>query len=436
MRRWIPYLSALALLLAAIPAPAREWAGLPGLEKRHGSDDDDDDDRGGRGGNSGSGNSGGSGSGGNGNGNARNVIKFDQGDFPVTEAGGVALVSVERSRGERGTVSVSFRTEGGTATPGADYQPVSGTLTWAAGDGSRKVIRVPILADNVSDHNETIRLVLSNPTGGANLHPQRSTALVRILETGRPAGNNNGGNNNGGEDGSRPGTIKFSERGFQVNEGAGVARVAVERSRGERGTVSIRWTAAAGSARAGDDFDAASGILTWGPGDGRNQLIEIPIHDDAADEGNETIRLTLSQPAGGAIVDGRRGTATLTILDNDGSAKACVQNGSTLCLAEGRFRVDVVWRSREGRAGKARAAALTDDAGTFVLSPGNELVVGVADACGAAGAFEVLLSGADDADFTVTVTDTRTGLVKQYANPAGLPAEPVRDAATFRACGS
>ena len=38
---------------------------------------------------------------------------------------------------------------------------------------------------------------------------------------------------------------------------------------------------------------------------------------------------------------------------------------------------------------------------------------------------------ADNVDFTVTVTDTQTGVVKEYKNPANNPAQPVQDTFTF-----
>ena len=37
-------------------------------------------------------------------------------------------------------------------------------------------------------------------------------------------------------------------------------------------------------------------------------------------------------------------------------------------------------------------------------------------------------------DFTVTVTDTATGLVKEYMNPAGEAADAVLDTFSFKTC--
>lgn len=296
----------------------------------------------------------GGGSGGSGGGSNAGTIKFDQSDFQVLENGGQAVITVERSHGESGPATVQFSTSDGTATAGRDYTATSGTLSWVAGDESPKVIQVPILDDSVAEGTETVRLTLSNPTG-AGLDPERSTAVLSILEGGRTGDDNEeGGNRNS------PGTFKFAERGFQVIEGAGVARVTVERSGGQKGPVSVHYQTSDGSARAGEDYTAASGVLSWADGERGSKTFEIPVTDDSAAEGNETVMLALSGPTGGAAVDSARGTSTLSILDDDGSTTACVDDNDTLCLADDRFKVEITWRTAGGLVG----------VGTAPISPG------------------------------------------------------------------
>ena len=375
---------------------------------------------------------GGGGGGGDDDGGDRSgEFKFDQGDFQVVERGGQAVITVERSRGENGTVSVRYSTSNGTATAGQDYTATSGTLAWGPGDGSTRTFVVPIRDDAESEGRETVRLTLSNPTGGAVLDDERATAVLAILD-GALGGDDDGGGGNGG---SSAGEIKFDERSFQVIESTSTARVVVERSRGERGTVSVRYSVRAGSATAGQDFTEVSGILSWGPGEGRNQVVEVPIFDDSIQEGNETVRLTLSEPTGGAIVDPERGEATLNILDDDGSTTACAADGDTLCLAGGRFRVEVVWRTVQG-TGAGQGIRLNESSGTFWFFDANntEILVKVLDACQGFDRFWVFFAATTNVDFTLTVTDTRTGLVKQYGNPAGKAADPVQDTFTFATC--
>ena len=88
-------------------------------------------------------------------------------------------VTVWLSRSVAASVSVSYRTENGTATAGSDYTAVNGTLTFAPGE-TRKTVNIPILDDNVEDSGDTFYLVLSNPAG-ASLEPSYTRAGVQIL---------------------------------------------------------------------------------------------------------------------------------------------------------------------------------------------------------------------------------------------------------------
>jgi hypothetical protein len=335
------------------------------------------------------------------------------------------VISVERSHGETGAVSVDYSTSAGTATAGADYQPVTGTLSWSAGDESSKVFSIPVVNDGVAEGSETVHLHLANPSGGAGLDDERATALLTLLDNGQgsPAGN----------PANRPGALKFGEGLFQVLEGGVQATVRVERSHGQAGTVSVGYSATSGGATDGLDFAATSGVLTWGPGDGAAKTFTVAIFDDDLAEGNESILLALAAPTGGATLDDRRGAASLLILDDDGSTAACVPSGERLCLGGGRFAVEVEWRTPQGGVGPGRVRRDSDASGlVWFFDPGNiEMLIKVLDTCSVFGNHWVFLAATTNVDFTVTVTDTASGLVKQYNNPLGQAAEPVQDTFTF-----
>ena len=59
-------------------------------------------------------------------------------------------------------VSVDYTTADDTALESEDYQSVSGTLTWMAGDVASKFVQVPILGDTVFEGDESVRLLLTN----------------------------------------------------------------------------------------------------------------------------------------------------------------------------------------------------------------------------------------------------------------------------------
>ena len=76
--------------------------------------------------------------------------------------------------------------------------------------------------------------------------------------------------------------------------------------------VTVRYATADGSAVAGFDYTAASGLLTFALGE-TQRTVSVPVHDDAHVEGDETLTLTLSDASGAQIADG---LATGTILAN------------------------------------------------------------------------------------------------------------------------
>ena len=94
-------------------------------------------------------------------------LQFTAAAQSVSESSGFVTVTVSRTLGINGAISVSYATAGGTATSGADFTPQSGILTWADGDGGTKSFTIPILADLLVEPTETFTVTLSSPTGGA-----------------------------------------------------------------------------------------------------------------------------------------------------------------------------------------------------------------------------------------------------------------------------
>jgi uncharacterized repeat protein (TIGR01451 family) len=109
-------------------------------------------------------------------------LQFGAASYEVSETAGSAWITVVRADGELGTISVGYSVSPIVATPGLDYSPVSGTLTFGPGV-TWQSFSVPILADPHDNHDETVSLVLSDPTGGASLgSPATSTLTIRDVD--------------------------------------------------------------------------------------------------------------------------------------------------------------------------------------------------------------------------------------------------------------
>jgi uncharacterized delta-60 repeat protein len=89
--------------------------------------------------------------------------------IPPGSGGNTAVLTVNRTGGATGTVTVDYATNDGTATAGVDYTATTGTLTFLDGETS-KTISIPILDDGTLEGGtDTFFVTLSNPTGGATL---------------------------------------------------------------------------------------------------------------------------------------------------------------------------------------------------------------------------------------------------------------------------
>jgi hypothetical protein len=108
-------------------------------------------------------------------------IEFVASTQSVNEDAGTILVTLTRTGGSDGAVSVHYATTDGTATDGVDYNQTSGTVSFAAGQTS-KSFNVTILNPGKFGGSTSFQITLSNPTGGATLGATNSLT-VTIADT-------------------------------------------------------------------------------------------------------------------------------------------------------------------------------------------------------------------------------------------------------------
>ena len=148
---------------------------------------------------------------------------------------------------------------------------------------------------------------------------------------------------------------------------------AVALSRTSTATVSVDYATAEGSAKAGEDYRRAAGTLTFRAGE-REKTVSVPLLDDAKDEGEETLTLTLSNPSGARIA---RGRATGTIANDDDAMPRAwlVRFGRTVA---GQV-VDAVNARFEGAPGSyVTVAGVPVTAGAAALPPAGSMAPGPA----------------------------------------------------------
>lgn len=122
----------------------------------------------------------GSGSGGGASVNAGR-LQFSVPSLTVAENAGNATLTITRTEGSNGAVSVTVATRNGTATQPQHYTTVSTTVSFAAGDGAAKTVTVPIIDNTEDGPDRTLYVTLSSPTGNAVIGAT-SEVLVTIAD--------------------------------------------------------------------------------------------------------------------------------------------------------------------------------------------------------------------------------------------------------------
>jgi uncharacterized delta-60 repeat protein/uncharacterized repeat protein (TIGR01451 family) len=228
---------------------------------------------------------------------ARGVLNFSPSAYVVNEYETNVVVTVVRTNGSTGVISVKYATSDGTARAGQDYFPASGSLTFADGE-TVKSFNVPIIPDFVAETNETVFLALSEPTGGATLGAG-TAAILTIIDNELIHG-----------------SLSFSAPNYSVVESNLTVTLSVARSFGNLGPITVDYATRDGTALAGSDYTAATGTLTWNDGDFSPKPLTVTILNDSVVEGTESFSLTLTKPTGGATL-GSRPSATVTVQDDD-----------------------------------------------------------------------------------------------------------------------
>jgi poly(3-hydroxybutyrate) depolymerase len=115
------------------------------------------------------------------------------------------------------------------------------------------------------------------------------------------------------------------------------------------------------------------------------------------------------------------------------TAAACTPSPTALCLAGGRFRVEVDWTAG-GTGGAGRVVPVgSDGSGLFwFFDPANwEMLVKVLDACAVNGHRWVFAAATTDVAFSLRARDEATGDAWRFDHPGGEPAPAITDTAAF-----
>ncbi len=186
-------------------------------------------------------------------------------------------------------ITVHYATSDITALAGVDYEPVSGTLTFAPGQTSQ-TINVVVPSQTVYKPTLTYLLTLSNP-GNATLGTSQGTGTI-LSPVAQPS-------------------VSINDVNVTQPEiGTNLARFTVSLSAPSGAPVTVNYSTADGSATAASGaYTPTNGTLTFNPGQ-TQQTITVPVPATSLFETGNTFFVNLTDPTGASLGQAQ-GTATI-----------------------------------------------------------------------------------------------------------------------------
>ena len=202
----------------------------------------------------------------------------------------------------------------GTATSGSDYAALSGTLT-VPKDATTATIPVTLIDDSVWENSETVLLTLVEGEGYQVGSPGTYTLTIVDDEP----------------------TVSFASASQSAGEESGTRNVEVTLDKAPPTDITLAYTVD-GTATAGSDYTALSGTVAV-PAHATTATIPVTLIDDSAQEGSETVVLTLAAGSGYRV--GSLATHTLTIAANDGPGASFASASQDVFEWSGTLDVEV-----------------------------------------------------------------------------------------------
>jgi hypothetical protein len=224
----------------------------------------------------------------------QSLPRLQIGDATVTE-GNTGTVSatftVTLSAASNQPITVAYATADHNATAGSDYQAASGTLTFAPNEIS-KTVTVLVIGDRLPEPNEYFKVNLSGPTN-AGIADGQGVGII-------------------GDDEPRVSISDFTKA--EGRSGNTLFTFTVTLSAPSATPVTVNYSTSNVTATGGEDYTAASGTLTFAPGE-TTKTITINVKGDRKQEANETFFINLFGVSSNATIFDAQGIGT--ILNDD-----------------------------------------------------------------------------------------------------------------------
>lgn len=279
----------------------------------------------------------------------------------ASEGDTFATFVVQLSAPSLNEVRVNYSQDNGTARNGSDFSYDTGTLVFAPGE-TLKTLPVPVLDDTTAEPTQLFWLDLTGAIN-ATVAQRYTPALIH----------DNDGNT---------GTPAISVSDLTIDEAALTASFFVSLDRPATSTVTVAYSSADDTARAGQDYRAGAGTLSFAPGE-MVKTVSFDLFDDTTAETDEFFQVRLANPGNATLADatgvaliGRNDTAP-TSTPYITARVAAASEGDTLASfvvqlsAPSLNEVRVNFSHDNGTA--ANGSDYSYYTGTLVFAPGETL---------------------------------------------------------------
>ena len=222
---------------------------------------------------------------------AAGSVQFSVSSIAVIEDIGALTVTVLRTGGSTGNLTVEYATSDGSAKAGEDYTATSGSLNFAAGETS-KTFQIPIIDDSPTEADEFFNVTLRNPSTleslgspSAMIVTLQDRSITPLLTIDSPSV-------------IEGGTGSTIDMMFTLNLSAATGRAVT-------GSFATGNFSAFGGVKCnnndGVDYVNNSGTFSFQPGS-TTFKIPVTICGDPNAEATETFRVTISNVSGAGVI--------------------------------------------------------------------------------------------------------------------------------------
>ncbi|MEX2495778.1 MAG: Calx-beta domain-containing protein [Woeseia sp.] len=223
------------------------------------------------------------------------TLSVSASDADASESSNDGQFSVRRADGDMNRpVTVTYEISG-TATPGADFASLPGSVTLPESE-SEANITIDVRGDDLFEGEETVTITLREDTG-AGLLVSGGSATVTI------------------EDSEHAVTVSSGSNAVENPAQTGEIVVSLD-ARNESGDPLTVDYSVNGTATADADYEALSGSAVIAIGSSTATIDVAPLDDDSL-EGAETVVVTLTATSDARAPVAQTATATLTIVDDE-----------------------------------------------------------------------------------------------------------------------